>query len=165
MSHGCNIVGGDYFTGWPSLVVDAPAVSHRIWEWLSWRYRMDGELYYNTVEAFAEGDPWRDQRRFGGNGDGTLFYPGVPSHIGGRTPIPVESIRLKLVREGLEDYEYLRLHERRFGREATDALARSIAQHTWKWEADGAKLMAVRRQLAADLERLGGRASAVGRRP
>ena len=46
-------------------------------EWLTFRYRMGGELYYNTVEAYARGlDPWRDQRLFGGNGDGTLFYPG-----------------------------------------------------------------------------------------
>ena len=24
------------------------------------------------------GDPWRDAYRHGGNGDGTLFYPGTP---------------------------------------------------------------------------------------
>ena len=155
MSHGCEIVGGDYFTGWPSQVVDAPPVSHRIFEWLTWRYRIGGELYYNTVEAYARGlDPWRDQRLFGGNGDGTLFYPGDPQVIGGKTPIPVESIRMKLIREGLEDYEYLRLHEQRFGREATDAIARSIAPRTFKWQKDGARLLAARRQLAADLDRV-----------
>ena len=53
MSHGCNIVGGAYFTGWPSYAVDAPAMSHRIMEWLTFRYRVGGELYYDTVEAYA----------------------------------------------------------------------------------------------------------------
>ena len=153
MSHGCEIVGGDYFTGWPSQVVDAPAVAHRIFEWLTYRYRIGGELYYDTVQAFARLDPWQDQHLFGGNGDGTLFYPGTPEKIGGRTPIPVESIRLKLIREGLEDYEYLRLHEARFGREATEAIAASIAPRTYQWQHDSSRLMAARRQLAVNLER------------
>src|SRR5262249_2225962 len=69
MSHGCDddqvrAAGLEgYFVGWPSMVVDAPPMAHRIEEWLSWRYGAAGELYYNTVEAYARGlDPWRDQR-------------------------------------------------------------------------------------------------------
>ncbi len=46
---------------------------------------------------------------FTGNGDGTLFYPGTPAKIGGTSHIPVASIRLKMIREGMEDYEYLKL--------------------------------------------------------
>ena len=153
-SHGCDIVGGDYFTGWPSLVIDAPAVSHRILEWLTYRYQIGGELYYNTDEAYARGlDPFRDQRLHGGNGDGTLFYPGSPDRIGGKTPIPVGSIRLALVREGLEDYEYLALHEARFGRAQTVAIAASIAPRTFEWQHDGTRLYAARHQLAVDLDR------------
>jgi hypothetical protein len=160
MSHGCDQDAvqkagvGAYFTGWPSLVVDAPPVAQRIEEWLSWRYHVSGELYYNTVEAFARGiDPWRDQWLFGGNGDGTLFYPGTPAKIGGRTHVPVESIRLKRIRDGLEDYEYLRLHEQRFGRAATEAIARPIAPRTYEFPKDVARLVAARHQLAEDLDR------------
>jgi hypothetical protein len=69
---------------------------------------------------------------FGGNGDGNLFYPGRPegydgsedSVIGGRTDIPIESLRLKRIRDGREDYEYLRELRSR-GREAR---ARAIAE-------------------------------------
>jgi len=57
-------------------------------------------------------DPWVNQYFFGGNGDGTLFYPGLPDRIGGRSDIPIESIRLKMIREGIEDYEYLVLAAR-----------------------------------------------------
>src|SRR5262249_12332512 len=46
---------------------------------------------------------------FGGNGDGTLLYPGTPAVIGGVTNIPVASIRLKMIRKGFEDYEYMKL--------------------------------------------------------
>jgi Glycoside hydrolase 123 N-terminal domain len=60
-SHGCDIVGGKYFTGWPSYVIDTGAVSNRIMPWMSWKYRIDGELYYNMVEAFSRDvDPLQD---------------------------------------------------------------------------------------------------------
>jgi hypothetical protein len=154
MSHGCNIVGGDYFTGWPSYVVDAPAMSHRIFEWLTFRYRMSGELYYDTVEAYAAGkDPWRDQLLFGGNGDGTLFYPGRARTLGGTRDIPVESVRLALIREGLEDYEYLKLYAKVAGDKEAEALAASIAGKTYKWEHDAARLMAARRKMAEAIDR------------
>ncbi len=76
-----------------------------------------GELYYSMNEAYGHSnDPWTNVRLFGGNGDGTLFYPGRPDRIGGHTDIPIESIRLKLIREGMEDYEYLALLARLDGR-------------------------------------------------
>jgi hypothetical protein len=153
MSHGCNIVGGDYFRGWPSYAVDAPALSHRILEWLSFRYHVQGELYYDTVAAYGAGkDPWRDQLLFGGNGDGTLFYPGRAALIGGRHDIPVESIRLQLIREGLEDYEYLQLYARAAGAKTAEALARTIAGKTYDWQHDPERLMAARRRMAQAID-------------
>jgi hypothetical protein len=155
LSHGCNIVGGaPEFTGWPSLVVDAPAVAHRVLEWLTYRQRIGGELYFNTVEAWGHpgADPWRHLHRHGGNGDGTLFYPGTPATIGGKSHVPVESARLRLVREGLEDYEYLRLYERAVGREAAEALAARVAPRAWQWEHDGERLLAARREMARAID-------------
>lgn len=154
MSHGCNIVGGDYFTGWPSYVVDAPAMSHRILEWLTFRYRVGGELYYDTVQAYERGlDPWRDQRLFGGNGDGTLFYPGRAARLGGASDFPVESVRLALIREGLEDYEYLKLYARAVGEREAMALAASIAGKTFRWEHDAGRLAAARHKMAEAIDR------------
>jgi hypothetical protein len=153
MSHGCNIVGGLYFTGWPSYAIDAPAMSHRIMEWLTYRYKMGGELYYSTVEAYAQGkDPWKDQLLFGGNGDGTLFYPGRAKIIGGKSDIPVESVRLALIREGLEDYEYLRLYAKVAGDKAAEALATSIAGKTYRWEHDPGRLYAARHKMAQAID-------------
>ena len=45
----------------------------------------------------------------GGNGDGILYYPGTINVIGGTVPVPVASMRLKLIRDGMEDFEYLNL--------------------------------------------------------
>jgi hypothetical protein len=153
MSHGCDIVGGQYFTGWPSLVVDTPPAAQRILEWLTFRYQIGGELYFNTVEAYTVGlDPFVNQHLHGGNGDGTLFYPGSPAHIGGRTHIPVESIRLARIRDGLEDYEYLTLYAARFGKPAALRIAERIAPRTFEWEHKPAKLLDARHRMAHELD-------------
>src|SRR5262249_34557039 len=53
-SHGCFIVGGEYFRGWPSYMIDDAPVRNRIMEWLAWKYRIAGELYFSTNQAYAE---------------------------------------------------------------------------------------------------------------
>ena len=73
---------------------------------------------------------------FGGNGDGTLFYPGLPDLIGGSTHIPVESIRLKLIREGLEDYEYLALLEKSRGQKAADDYVDMLVLTAYDYDQD-----------------------------
>src|SRR5947207_7154939 len=107
MSHGCNIVGGSYFSGWPSFMVDNSAVQNRAQGMQSWLYRVSGILYFQTTLHLS--NAWSSVYDFGGNGDGTLLYPGKPSIIGGITDIPVASIRLKMIRDGFEDYEYMKL--------------------------------------------------------
>jgi hypothetical protein len=156
-SHGCNIVGGDYFDGWPTYVIDAPAVGNRVMQWIAWRYRIEGELYYNTVEGYGGGgNPWRDPRLYGGNGEGTLFYPGTPERIGGRREIPIESLRLKLIRDGLEDYEYLVLLAAAGDREYADRQAGTVAATPFGWDSNPEILLGARRRLADRIVRLQG---------
>jgi hypothetical protein len=153
-SHGCNTIGGEYYTGWPSYMIDISPVANRIMEWMTWKYGIQGELYYQVTDAYTNtSKPWEDVYRYGGNGDGTLFYPGTPERIGGKNHIPVESIRLKLIREGLEDYEYLHmLGNSPIARAAADELIRK----TFDFEHDPAKLYAARRRLGEELSRRGG---------
>jgi hypothetical protein len=99
----------EVYSGWPSYMVDHPATLNRAMGPLAFSQGIDGELYFDTVYAYNKGDPWKSVYEFAGNGDGTLFYPGTPDRIGGGTHIPIESLRLKAIRDGLEDYEYLRL--------------------------------------------------------
>ena len=157
-SHGCNIVGGDYFRGWPSYMIDDAPVRNRIMEWLTWQYGIGGELYYSTIEAYGQKpDPWKDVYLFGGNGDGTLFYPGRPDVIGGKTQIPIESIRLKLIREGLEDYEYLKLLSKLGGnKEVADAL-NGFIRHIYDYDQDPEKLYSLRESLGQEISRRSGK--------
>lgn len=158
-SHGCGIVGGGvfdqegYHMDWPSFMIDLPAMFSRIMQWMSFKYNVQGELYYDMVYAFGEGDPWTKQFFFGGNGDGTLYYPGKPSKIGGKTDIPIESIRLKLLREGMEDYEYLNLLKGiGEGTFAEAQLARMVT-NTYTWNREPLDLYDAREKMA---ERIAG---------
>ncbi|MBI3804405.1 MAG: DUF4091 domain-containing protein, partial [Nitrospirae bacterium] len=113
-NHGC----GGSEVGPPTPMVDLPAVYSRAFQWLTYNYQVDyavpgptTELYYEAVYAYniPGNDPWKNLWYFTGNGDGTLLYPGRPDKIGGTHHIPIASIRLKLIREGIEDFEYLSL--------------------------------------------------------
>lgn len=156
-SHGCDVIGGDYFRGWPSYMIDDAPVRNRIMEWLSWKYGMQGELYYSMDEAFMrKPDPWKDVNLYSGNGDGTLFYPGRPQDVGGTKQIPIESIRLKLIREGLEDYEYLALLTKLAGyQEVSDGIA-GLLRNTYDYDQDPARLMAAREWLGREITRRSG---------
>ena len=48
-----------------------------------------------------------------------------------------KSIRLKLIREGMQDYEYLALLAKLKGQDAADEFAGRIVQNTWRWESRG----------------------------
>jgi hypothetical protein len=96
---------GPVTSTWPVYTVDASPVRNRIFQWLAYLYGIQGELYY-FVENWGP-SPWSYLYSTGGNGDGALYYPGTVDVIGGTVPIPVASIRLKLIRDGMEDFEYL----------------------------------------------------------
>jgi hypothetical protein len=154
MSDGCNIVGQE--TGWPSYMIDAPALYNRAMEWHSWRNRVEGELYYETMYAFTRGDAWTNQYYFGGNGDGTLFYPGTPAKIGGKTDVPIASFRMKMIRAGLEDYEYLKALADAGDPKMADDEAAKLAPAGNQFTTDPAALDAARHRIAARIDELKG---------
>jgi Domain of unknown function (DUF4091) len=135
-----------YFNGWPGYAIDEPASEARAMGWLSFLYDTTGELYYNVTHCLSSA--WTAQYASGGNGDGTLFYPGNPQNIGGTDWIPLESMRLKLIRDGYEDYEYLKI----LANSGQNAIARQIAQrlfaNMYTTNRSDADVQAARHQLA-----------------
>lgn len=104
------------YAGWPSYSIDQPASQASAMGWMAFLYGVSGESYFDTTSGFGEGPGFQHGiEGFGSNGDGQLFYPGrvrVRHRSGTVTELlPFESIRLKRIREGREDYEYLRLLE------------------------------------------------------
>jgi MYXO-CTERM domain-containing protein len=143
MSHGCSFGGGDT-TIWPSYVVDVPAPRNRAMQWADFAYGVTGELYYETVMIYEE-DPWSSLYAFSGNGDGTLLYPGKPSKIGGTSQVPVPSLRLKHIRDGVEDYEYLALLVKLGDSELAQKLARDVVPTAHSISDDPSVILEARR--------------------
>jgi hypothetical protein len=159
-SYSCDTSEGSAFEGWPGYAIDAPAPHARAMGWLSYLYGAEGELLYNTTQSLTTATT--NQYVSGGNGDGNLFYAGTAKGgngsiaVGGSQPIPLESIRLKRIRDGREDYEYLnKLDESGdggyahsvvaglFGSEATAAKSASVSS---------AALLGAQQQLGAAIE-------------
>jgi hypothetical protein len=153
-SHGCNGVTSEYFRGWPSYTIDSSAMSNRVMQWLSWSYRIEGNLYFSMNESYSLAqDPWQNVYLHGGNGDGSLFYPGRPDNVGGSSDLPVESLRLKLIREGFEDYEYLATLAATGRRTSANEYAARVAPRSYRWTADPEVLYSVRRAIGETLNR------------
>ncbi|WP_375743810.1 DUF4091 domain-containing protein [Corallococcus interemptor] len=132
-------------SGWPSYMVDRPSAKARAMEWLSFLFGCKGELYYETAGMLPTA--WTDQYHFDGNGDGTLFYPGTPTAIGGVTHVPVASVRLKLIRQGMQDYEWLKAVSDAGDPAFARQVARELLPNAWQVPDDGAAFDAARLRL------------------
>jgi hypothetical protein len=113
---------------------------------LGFRRGLEGELYYDMLQAWT-GDPWTDVRAFAGNGDGTLLYPGRPAALGGTHPFPVESIRLKIIRDALEDVELFAMARGAGEGRLADRLLSRLVPTARGWERRPGPWLAARRTL------------------
>ncbi|NCO91329.1 MAG: DUF4091 domain-containing protein [Armatimonadetes bacterium] len=116
-----------------TLFIDHPATELRVWLWQTWQRKIEGTLvwqtnYWTSSCAYPEADkpqnPYEDPmgwvsgydtpagtRAPWGNGDGRFVYP-PEAAADGHPPEPVlegpvDSIRWEMLRDGIEDYEYL----------------------------------------------------------
>ncbi|MHB9028469.1 MAG: DUF4091 domain-containing protein, partial [Candidatus Latescibacterota bacterium] len=99
----------------PWWQVDRPLYHHRFTPWINYRYKMTGYLYWQIMSPW-ETNPWYDiyDNNNLSNGEGNLVYPG--SKCGFNAPCP--SIRMKAIRDSMDDYEYMLLMEKAKGRDA-----------------------------------------------
>ncbi|NIA12473.1 MAG: DUF4091 domain-containing protein [Nitrospiraceae bacterium] len=120
-----------FYTVWgrPGIMIEFPQTDYRLMFWQCRKYGAEGFLYWGTTHwGFnCEGDerwpgkPWiTHNAQPGHNGCGYLIYPGPDG-----TPLP--SVRLHIVRDGIEDYEYFHLLDRLLA-EAGDSLPDGLRQ-------------------------------------
>jgi hypothetical protein len=167
-------IGGSTVT-YPNVDVDGVPVANRAFEWMTFLHNQTGELYYDDAFCWSQNcgypttttDPWSSVYAFGGNGDGTMVYPSTGyngtsnvNHItqsGGSaliTPIVVPSIRLKLVRDGMQDYEYLNeLTKLGYGTLVRNQVA-SWIRNSYTFETTGSGLQAARMDLGIAMHQL-----------
>jgi hypothetical protein len=132
----------------PSWQLDFPITNYRVLGgFLNASQGVSGLLYW-AVDGWAR-DPWTDPT-YGCcyPGDGTLVYPGRPAGVVGVVP----SVRLAMVRDGMDDYDYVALlRARGLGAEADRIVARAASSWS-QWTSAGPVLASVRRELADLLE-------------
>jgi len=115
-----------------TLFIDHPATELRVWHWQAWQRNIVGTLvwqsnYWTSSAAYPDQpqNPYEDPmgyvsgystpkgtKSFWGNGDGRFIYPPLAAATPSSTPVlepPVSSIRWEMLREGVEDYEYLHM--------------------------------------------------------
>jgi hypothetical protein len=132
----------------PSWQLDFPIANYRVLGgFLKASQGVTGHLYW-AVDRWQR-DPWTDPT-YGCcyPGDGTLVYPGRPAGVVGVVP----SVRLAMVRDGMDDYDYVALlRARGLGAEADRIVARAASSWS-QWTPAGSVLASVRRELADLLE-------------
>ncbi len=131
----------------PAWILDFPPLNHRMTAWIAWVHGITGQLYWDSFDWRQEIDPWEraDTQLIDGrvyNGDGLLIYPGCVRTSGRDEPVP--SLRLKWIRESMDDYDYLHLATEVVGREAVMARVRMICRDVGDWDNGPAQLLAIR---------------------
>lgn len=173
------------------LFIDHAATDLRVWLWQTWQYGMEGILIWQsnlwtTGTAYPDQpqNPYEDpmswmegygtkagQKRPWGNGDGRFMYP--PEAAADANPVkpvldgPVDSIRWEMLRDGIEDYEYLSMLQRlaaekeglmpkHFKKEVRKLLEvpESISRNVKNFTRDPAPLEKRRDELARAIERM-----------
>lgn len=87
-----------------SLLIDGEALGPRTWGWILWRYGFDAGVSWELGWPDSACLATPDCSGFGLNGDASLVY--LADALGAEGAV-VPSIRLKNLRRGAEDYEYL----------------------------------------------------------
>ena len=152
-SFSCGEYEGSEYNGWPGYAIDQPASQARAMGWLAFNTGAEGELYWSTT--YSVSTAWTNQYCCGGNGDGNLFYPGTTDRIGGAHQIPVESMRLKRIRDGREDYEYLNILARRGHSDDAMAVSQGLFPSMKQATTSPGAVSSARAQLAGLIESAG----------
>ena len=154
---------------YPSIELDPPATSIRMFCWVTFKYDIGGWELYGTQGGWRKATnrtwpktPWDTYTWRNYNGSGQFVYPGLDG-------VPLASIRLENARDGIEDYESLAL----LG-EAIDACKQSkpaaikpadlarfgqllairpeVVTDMWDWTRDPKAIAAARDEVSAAIE-------------
>jgi hypothetical protein len=141
----------------PVWELDSDLLNFRIPAWCSYILGVKGILYWSTTVWAGDArrnqpyiDTWTTPVTFqmeGGytyNGEGSLLYSGVPAGIQG----PVASMRLKVFRDSVEDFDYLKLFESLTSRDQAVSQASSIAKDFVTYDKNPESYIAKRKAIA-----------------
>ena len=140
----------------PNWQIDFEPINFRIPQgFINQSLGLTGLLYWR-VDGWTD-DPWNDvdtsphptePKHY--PGDGMLVYPGEQVGVKGVVP----SMRLKWIREGVEDYEYIEILKRWGYEDWAMKTVRQVATDMHHWNNDPAVLSAARKKLGEKIHQL-----------
>jgi hypothetical protein len=151
----CNTGSGNT----PEWLVDYPPINERIQAgFLNWIEGASGILYYHA-DGWTAGNAIGSWNNLDTNacgpgiarpGDGIFLYP--PGPIASSEPAP--GIRLKAIRDGIQDYEYAQLLKQQGQGSYVEFVLKPIAASWTKWTHDPSDIENVRQKFGQQLEQL-----------
>ncbi|MGL5793757.1 MAG: DUF4091 domain-containing protein, partial [Waterburya sp.] len=150
----------------PQWQIDTPPINFRIPQgFIAQSLGLTGVLY-PQIDAWADNDsqlplysddPWYkpsvyQQKKLGRDfpGEGMLIYPGEEVGVEGVVP----SIRLKRIRDGIEDYDYIAMLKELGDEDWALKTSRTVGRDWYNWTKDTKKLEQVRVQLGDRIQEL-----------
>ncbi len=164
-------IGSGNVWNYPNMSIDGMPAANRVMEWLSALHGNTGELYFAAdvcngmayhavcVASGQTWDPWNGVYYSGEWGAGTLVYaggatPGMVNYVGVKTPILLPSVRLKHVRDGMQDYEYVTALKNAGQGVFAQQQISSWITNSYTFETTGSGLQTARQQLGKALHQL-----------
>ena len=147
------------FGNTPAWMVDYPPINERIQAgFLNWTQGATGILYWradgwnngNTIGSWDNVDTTGCGGGLGRPGDGIFLYP--PGPIASTESAP--GIRLKTIRDGIQDYEYAQILKNLGQEDFTNSIIVPIATSWTNWSHDPNALETARLQLGQQLHQL-----------
>ena len=128
---------------WPNLFVNYHGLMTRVIWWQQFMYDVDGFLYWATQADWNNLVRVRDDV-YPTNGDGTLLYLGERyGRVG-----PMASWRLTQIRDGFDDFDYLRMAEELVGRETVVKLVNKLTTSVTAVKEDNDLMESLRDEIA-----------------
>lgn len=155
----CNTGSGNT----PEWLIDYPPINERIQAgFLNWTQGAIGILYYradgwtagNTLASWNNVNTTACGGGLGRPGDGIFVYP--PGPIASTEPAP--GIRLKAIRDGIQDFEYAQMLKKLGQSDFANSVLIPIAGSWIRWNHEPGALESARTELARQLNQLAPRA-------
>jgi hypothetical protein len=141
----------------PKWLIDFDPINFRIQPgFINQSLNLTGLLYWR-VDKWPS-DAWNNVNNTGTYssanypGEGMLVYPGKQVGVDG----VVASMRLKWIRDGVDDYEYVQMLKNIGREDVAMKLSRSVASDWTNWTRDHAALESAREQIGEILSQAGG---------
>ena len=151
--------------------IDHPGTDLRVWLWQTWQERIRGILIWETVywtsravypvarqNPYEDAASWADSMRYNwGNGDGRFLYPPRACFGKGDGVVlepPNGSMRLEILRDGIEDYEYFAILSRLDPANALLEVPSDVSKSQTEFTRRSGPIKAHRLKLAREIERL-----------